>query len=149
MARACQEFPHTCLSYDLYLISLCSAATGPAFGLLKSGLLGRRVCLFSRRHSNNARQTSKDSDSDVRGEVSCMTFTYLYHLLKSEPVGDGVIQEELRAFHTALKNICSEAVGGKAADMRHLLGKRFQHFRFSLTAHLLPHYNKNNSTQPT
>lgn len=49
MGMAWLEFPHTCLSYDLYLISLCSAATVLAFGFLKAACCGD-VCLFSRRH---------------------------------------------------------------------------------------------------
>lgn len=83
--------------------------------------------------------TSKESHRQwLRGEVSRMTFIYLYHLIKSEPVGDGVIQEGRRAFQTALKYICSETVGRKAADTRHLLKKYFLHVLFSLTADLLP-----------
>lgn len=123
------------------------------FGSFKEVCCGDR-CTFSRinSESDTEKQPQKiPTYSDVRGRVSSMTFDYLYCFLKSEPVGERVIQEDQRAFHTALEHICFETVGGKAADTRHLLGKCFQHFLFSLTADLLPDYEpyQNNSTQPT
>lgn len=124
----------------LELIVFCCNCDG--FRLFKSDLLWRHVCFFSSQHSDNAKQTSRLSQTVMWEEVSHITFTYLYHLLKSEPVGDGVIQEDQRAFHTALKNICSKVVGGKAADTWNLLGKHFQHFLFFVTADLLPLYEK-------